>query len=520
MDILKRIAEYAKRDGKRIAFKSRKGEINYQQLWDISGRIACMIQDLMQDDKEPVIVYGHKDPLMIACFIACVRSGRAYCPVDVNTPTDRMRGIVEKIGNPLVVLVEGAGLSMGIEESKKFGGARWIVDNETISEVLKHEPSDVELVQCKGDDNFYIIFTSGTTGTPKGVQITSDNLNNYLKWAVTLAGGIEEHSYFLNQAPYSFDLSVMDLYLSLATGGTVISVDSELQKQSGELMKYLTENEINYWVSTPSFSSVCLAEKDFNGLNLPGIKSFLFCGEPLLNSTALELINRFPNSNVINTYGPTESTVCVTEIKIDAEMASRSEPLPVGKVKEGSEIILDEKTSEIIIIGDTVSPGYYKEPDLNSNSFFIVDLLLHGKDAGVASTYKSPAIARAYRTGDKGHFGSDGLLYCDGRLDNQIKLHGYRMELEDIESNLEKIPGVIRGTVAARWTFGRADYLTAFIIRDETLIEGDYLGRKRIREAMRKVMPSYMVPKRVIFVDELPMTVNGKLDRNKLKEMA
>ncbi len=519
VDILRKIEEYAVCQGERTAFRSRTGEISYGELWERSGRLASVIENLMCDNREPVMVYGHKNPMMIVCFIACVRSGRAYCPVDINTPVERIAQISEKIGEPLVLMTEKTSAASEIEKREMFTGSRWVIGYETIRELTQSGKITTSLSPCSDEDDFYIIFTSGTTGKPKGVRITANDLNNYLAWAVSLAGGIEERAIFMNQAPYSFDLSVMDLYLSLATGGTVVSVDSLLQKDSYRLMKYLSGQGINYWVSTPSFADICLAEECFDAAFLPDLKAFLFCGEVLPCETAKRLIKRFPDSKLINTYGPTESTVCVTEIQITEEMASGNEPLPVGRVRPGTAIELDPDTSEIIIIGDTVSPGYYKEPMLTSKSFLFMDPLSACESAGARQTVRSGG-PRAYRTGDKGHFDENGNLYCDGRIDNQIKLHGYRIEIEDIEANLATVYGVKRGAVAQRICDGKAESLTAFIIREGDLITDDYFGRKAVRTALREKMPSYMVPKRIVFLDELPVTNNGKLDRNRLREMA
>jgi D-alanine--poly(phosphoribitol) ligase subunit 1 len=519
MDILRKIEEYAIAQSERTAFRSRNGEISYGELWEKSGRLASEIENLMCDSRDPVIVYGHKDPMMIVCFIACVRSGRAYCPIDINTPAQRIAQISEKIGKPLVIMAEKTSAASEIEKREMFTGSRWLIGYETIRELTQSRNITAALNPCSGEDDFYIIFTSGTTGKPKGVRITVNDLNNYLDWAMSLAGGIEERAVFMNQAPYSFDLSVMDLYLSLATGGTVVSVDRLLQKDSYRLMDYLSGQGINYWVSTPSFADICLAEERFDAAFLPEVKAFLLCGEVLPCETAKRLIKRFPDSKVINTYGPTESTVCVTEIQITEEMTAGNEPLPVGKARPGTRIELNPETSEIIIIGDTVSPGYYKEPMLTSKSFFFMDPLSACESAGARqATYSGGS--RAYRTGDKGHFDEDGNLYCDGRIDNQIKLHGYRIEIEDIEANLVTVYGVKRGAVAQRIRDGRVESLTAFVIRDGDLITDDYFGRKVIRTALREKMPSYMVPKRVIFLDELPVTNNGKLDRKRLREMA
>ena len=315
MDILRKIEEYATAQSERTAFRSRNGEISYGELWERSGRLASEIENLMCDSRDPVIVYGHKDPMMIVCFIACVRSGRAYCPIDINTPAQRIAQISEKIGKPLVIMAEKTSAASEIEKREMFTGSRWLIGYETIRELTKSGKITTALSPCSDENDFYIIFTSGTTGKPKGVRITVNDLNNYLDWAMSLAGGIEERAVFMNQAPYSFDLSVMDLYLSLATGGTVVSVDR---------------------LSTPSFADICLAEERFDAAFLPEVKAFLFCGEVLPCETAKRLIKRFPDSKVINTYGPTESTVCVTEIQITEEMTAGNEPLPVGKARPGT----------------------------------------------------------------------------------------------------------------------------------------------------------------------------------------
>ena len=519
MDILKKIEEYAASQGNRPAFRSRSGEISYAELWERSGRLASMIENLMYGNNDPVIVYGHKDPMMIVCFLACVRSGRAYCPVDASTPAERVRQITEKIGRPLVLIADKDAAESADEKCTLFPGSVWVIGYEAVEELSENGRMTAATEPCSGEDDFYIIFTSGTTGTPKGVMITANDLNNYLSWAVSLAGGIEEGSVFMNQAPYSFDLSVMDLYLSLATGGTVVSVDRMLQKNSRKLMGFLSEQGINYWISTPSFADMCLAEEKFDSELLPELKAFLFCGEVLPCETAGRLIKKFPGSKVINTYGPTESTVCVTEIRITEEMAAAGGPLPVGRVRPGTEIVLDPETSEIIIIGDTLSPGYYKAPDLTSKSFFFIYSFSSGNGAADHPANVRDG-SRAYRTGDKGHFDEAGNLYCDGRIDNQIKLHGYRIELEDIEANLAAVPGVRCAAVAQRICDGKAESLTAFIIREGDVISDDYFGRKTVRMALKERMPSYMVPKRIVFLEALPVTNNGKLDRSRLREMA
>ena len=186
-----------------------------------------------------------------------------------------------------------------------------------------------------------------------------------------LAGGIQHSRVFLNQAPYSFDLSVMDLYLSLATCGKIVSIDRELQSDIPKMTDFLSLQHIEYWVSTPSFaeSNLCMGEASFNADRIPSIRAFLFCGEVLTNETARRLMERFPDAKVINTYGPTETTVCVTQVRITRAMAVSDSPLPVGRPGPMTRIETDPDTNEIIITGNTVSPGYYKDPGRTAKVF-------------------------------------------------------------------------------------------------------------------------------------------------------
>ena len=495
MEIIEEIRRQASLNGDRIAYISRAGELTYRELWEKSGRLARYIEQRMGENKDPIMVYGHKHPLMIVCFLACVRSGRAYCPVDENMPADRITMIASQIGKPLVM------------NTSSFGGPD-VINNDnddvvSLEEIIRETEKNDECTTdafCKGEDVFYIIFTSGSTGRPKGVQITTNNLSTYLKWAVSLNGGIQPGAVFLNQAPYSFDLSVMDLFLSLTTGGTIVAIDRDLQQDIAAMVRFIGHHKIEYWVSTPSFAELCRGEPLFAQEAIPTLKAFLFCGETLPNETARYLLEAFPKAKVINTYGPTEATVCVTQVEITREMTESSNPLPVGKPGPSTMIMIDPETYEIIISGDTVSPGYYRDPEKTAKAFL----------------RKNENGARAYRTGDAGHWDAQGRLYCDGRLDHQIKLHGYRIELEDIEANIERLEGVIKSVVVPVYRDGKPQSLTAYIVRDKMLISDDYEGRKQIRTGLKGLLPSYMIPKRIRFIEELPVTENGKLDRKKL----
>jgi D-alanine--poly(phosphoribitol) ligase subunit 1 len=572
LNILKQIQSCAQQDPDRIAVRSGEDALSYGQLWEYSGRLALWllkhadaektsgIGEWMSEERNPgigecaetechpargkyreaerypVAVYGHKHPWILVCFLACVRSGRAYCPIDISVPDARVEAILRELPSGLVLTTETLGAD---------AGEKRVIDREMLAQILdsgapkqdaekeqRTEAGTDTIRKCdngstvrnasqlyendlavsedpwvRGDETYYIIFTSGSTGTPKGVQITADCLNHYLDWSVTLGSSAQEKQgqVFLNQAPFSFDLSVMDLYTSLACGGTLYCLSKKVQSDYRALVQALQESGANVWVSTPSFAEICLSERAFSEELMPDLQTFLFCGETLANKTAQRLQQRFPKAKIINTYGPTESTVAVTDVRITPELAAQEEALPVGRSKPGTnleirdedgQVLPDGEKGEIIILGDTVSTGYFGRPDLTEKSFFMQD--------GV----------RGYHTGDKGYL-LDGMLYYCGRIDLQIKLHGYRIELEDIENNIARLPQVEQVVVVPNSRGGKVTSLTAYVVKREN-ISDDRAYAAKMREDLQQFLPDYMIPKKFVFLERMPMTNNGKADRKLL----
>ena len=218
--------------------------MTYEQLISYSDKLASYILENFKDKNTPVAVYGHKNPYMLVCFLACVKSGRAYCPIDINVPETRTERILQKVKPELILTVEkfntNIGKTLTLSEIEKI-----------CTEDITKRVSDEHYV--KPEDVFYIIFTSGSTGAPKGVQITYENLNNFIAWGLSLIGN-ESGKTFINQAPFSFDLSVMDLYLAMASGGKIYSLSKDVQKNYSELFSSLEKSNANIWVSTPSFA--------------------------------------------------------------------------------------------------------------------------------------------------------------------------------------------------------------------------------------------------------------------------
>ena len=498
-DFLEKIKKHAAEQPDAVFYESVDSEGDSKNLtWGELRSKAVKLASWMDANlktETPVVIYGHKDPYMIVCFIASLLSGRGYCPVDISVPGDRVKGIIGNL-NPELILCAG-------EEYESENSLSY----EKILEITSGEGEISEDKNISGSDVCYIIYTSGSTGTPKGVQITGDCLDNFIHWGMTLGSGVAEgeRPVFLNQAPFSFDLSVMDLYLSLYSGGKLHVLPKKIQGDMKMLMESLKESGANIWVSTPSFAEVCLSDESFNKELLPEMKRFLFCGETLPVSVVRKLHERFPGAEVVNTYGPTESTVAVTDILCTPEVCDKYDPLPVGKIKPGSELWIrgergeslpEGESGEIIILGDSVSIGYRNLPEQTAKAFFEED--------GI----------RGYRTGDKGYL-KDGYLFYQGRIDLQIKLHGYRIELEDVENNLMKLSGVERAAVIPIEKEGKIVSLTAFIIPDR-MPESSFKAGQALRAEAKSFLPEYMIPKKFVFLEELPMTNNGKADRRAL----
>ena len=500
MTILEKIKHNAQNNGDKPVYSAENGgggqSITWQELDDLSGRLAASLHKNLKS-KKPIIVYGHKDPYMLVCFLACVKAGRAYCPIDISVPLSRVEMIVEEVEPEIVLSTEL--LSIAFEK---------ILSKEEIMSLIENQKEVIDTSNyVSSNEVFYIIFTSGSTGKPKGVQITRECLDHFIQWGISLGGLVEGNDYvFLNQAPFSFDLSVMDLYLCLYLGGTLWALTKKVQQDMRLLFSCLERSSVNVWVSTPSFADVCLSDRKFSEKLLPNLAIFLFCGETLTNKTVGRLFTAFPKANIVNLYGPTESTVAVTDIMITPEMNCQISPLPVGKEKPGTWIqIVDEEGNvlpegekgEIIIIGNTVSVVYWNNEALNQQVFGKCEI--------------DGEIYRFYRTGDKG-YKKNGLLFYCGRIDLQIKLHGYRIEVEDIENNMMKLPDIKKVVVIPQYRGDKVSSLVAFLVFS-TKIEDEFLTVQRIKEQLKEYLPDYMIPKKMKFLEQLPVTNNGKVDR-------
>lgn len=439
--------------------------------WEtLRTKIASFIEHYRQiadtNKNIPLVLHGHKEIDFVVAIYACLLHKIPFIPVDSIYPESRLHNICN------------------------LSKARYVYRSATCT----FENQTNEEVELAEKDLAYIMFTSGTTGAPKGVQIGREAVFNLMKW---MKGQLDlvSPNVFMNQAPFAFDLSMYEIFGNLAYGGSIVMSSREVIQNAGSWIDLLAEQKITTWVSTPSFAMQQLLNPKLNQATLPSLKEFLFCGEKLSKPVVNMIFQKFPGVRVINTYGPTEATVATTYVDITQAMLDADEELPVGVAVLNSRIdVVDE---EIWISGNHVMRGY-----LNNETENAKRLVVNSKND------------RTYKTGDYG-FEKNGMFYVQGRKDEQIKLNGYRIELSEIEEkilNLKEFAFDNVAVIALKRNTGTVLRLVCFYTAKQNT------ESQTIKNALVEILPSYMMPSEFIHIDEIPVSTNHKTDKKALLE--
>ncbi len=489
--------ESADRLADKVAFADERKEITFGQLK--TQAMALATQTLkMGLFKKPVVIYLEKGVDVLVSFMGAAYSCNFYSPIDIDMPASRVNKILEVLNPSLVITT--AGLKETFESYEYEGD--YLIFEEAIGAPVDQEI--VEAARCRGIDTdlLYVLFTSGSTGVPKGVTINHRSVIDYIDW-VTETFDITEEDSFGNQAPFYFDNSILDIYSTIKSGATTYIIPKNLFAQPVPLLEYLKEKKINtiFWV--PSALIVVAKLKAFRNVDLSDtLQRVLFCGEVMPNKQLNTWRKFLPDVLYANLYGPTEITDACTYYIVDREFAD-DEPLPIGipmantdilVLNDKDELVQDDEIGELCVRGTSLSMGYYNNPEKTKEAFVQNPL--------------NPAVPETiYRTGDLVKYNEYGEIVYLSRKDFQIKHMGHRIELGEIETAVSSLEEI----ALCCCLYDEKRQKIVLFIEEE-------LEKAYINEQISGLVPEYMLPGKVISLEKMPINANGKIDRVKLKE--
>ncbi|WP_181143564.1 non-ribosomal peptide synthetase [Streptomyces cinnamoneus] len=503
------LQEQAARTPAAPALRSAGTELTYAELHARANRLARLLADRGVGPESLVAVCMERSPELVVALLAVLKAGGAYVPIDPEYPAERIGYMLDDARPVLMVTSE----TVQKDLPPAAGPARIVLDDErTLTELAglsAGELSDTE----RGDALLpshpaYVIYTSGSTGRPKGVVITHGNLVNYVTRCVEAydLGGTT-----LLHASISFDAGVTGLYGALTCGGRVI-----VEPMDERLPATLGDEELTFLKATPSH----LAYLDGFTEDCAPVSQLMVGGEAVSGTQLREWRRRHPAVAVVNHYGPTEVTVGCTDYPVTDRDDTESGVLPIGRPMWNTRVfVLDAAlqpvpvgaTGELYVAGAQLARGYLGRAALSAERF-------------VACPFGAPG-ERMYRTGDVVRWRADGNLEFLGRADDQVKIRGYRIELGEIEAALASHPLIAQATVVVREDAPGDKRLVGYVVPAEPGPDGagpEGAGQDRaldpahVRTHVGERVPDYMVPAAVVVLDELPLTVNGKLDRRAL----
>jgi amino acid adenylation domain-containing protein len=424
-------------------------------------------------------------------ILAILKAGGAYVPIDPTYPQKRINYILDDIQSSFI-LTESVHKDM-------FEIPKLILDDTAL---YKEQDKSYPKVKVAATSLAYVIYTSGTTGKPKGVMNTHAGIFNRLSWMRDYFQ-VNGNDSIVQKTSFCFDVSVWELILPLITGAKLVFAKPEGHKDTDYLKNLLNKENITLIHFVPSMLSMFLLDlKEFEGGRL---RAVICSGEELKPSTVKDFQNKLSSVGLFNLYGPTEAAIDVTAI----ELTNYEDGMvPIGKPIANTQIyIVDGENNlnpvgvkgELLIGGVQVARGYLNKPELTSLKF-------------ISNSFDQKDAYKLYRTGDMARWMPDGNIEFLGRIDNQIKVRGNRIELDEIENNLTKHPKVRLAVVAYREYNGEFYIIAYYTVKKEESIDVDDL-----KSFMRESLPEYMIPSYFVQLQELPITENGKLDRKSLQ---
>lgn len=476
------------------------GSVTYAQLQQLSQAAAAAMVARGLTPGQPVVIMADKSISTLAVMFGALYAGCFYSMIDIDAPAARVQAITGALRKPFVVAADEA-----LERCEQAAAELQVIALSNIIAEAEAQPKPFQPTEEPLDTNLaYVLFTSGSTGTPKGVAVSHRALLGFINTFVDTFQ-FSEDDIIANQAPFDFDVSVKDIYGALASRATLVLVPRGLFIKPLDLIDFLNEHHVT--IMTWAVAALCLVTT-FHALDekqLPTVQKVLFSGEVMPHAHLQEWMSHLPNATFVNLYGPTEVTCNCTYHVLD-RARSYAEGIPLGVsfknrevallAEDGTPITEPGVEGEIVVRGSCLASGYIGAGEKDANAF-------------ASRVWNGFCAEPTYRTGDLAKRNEHGEMIFCGRKDNQIKHMGHRIELEEIEAAFESWEGISR----CRCVYvHEKQRLIAFV-------EGS-AENAQIRANMNERLIFAQRPSKIIHIDAMPITKNGKVDRAALLKEA
>lgn len=495
-NVIEYLIETAQKYPNKVAFVDEKRQITFGELDREAKKIAAAILRVCGPIKNrPIVVYMEKSVDCIVSFLGAVYSGNFYSPIDLKMPQERIKRILDILEPEFVIC--GAKKLEAFEQTDRQLSLEQILADTTVPEAVD------SFHQVLDTDPVYVLFTSGSTGQPKGVVISHKGVIDYTEW-LEETFHFSSETVFGNQAPFYFDNSILDIYSTLKNGAEMVIIPERLFLFPSSLVEYINAQKINtlFWVPSALIGVANSGVLDTTDLSL--LQKVLFCGEVMPNKQLNVWRKRYPDILYANLYGPTEITDVCTYYIVDRQFAD-SDPLPIGipckntgilVLNEADQAVQGSETGELCVRGSCLSSGYYNNKEKSDAAF-------------VQNPLNSMYRDIIYRTGDLVKYNESGEIIYLGRKDFQIKYQGYRIELGEIEAAAYGIPQMKQCCAVYDTDHQR---IVLYCVLNASVLE------REIFAFLKEKIPGYMLPKRIVIRETLPLNANGKIDRLALKK--
>jgi amino acid adenylation domain-containing protein len=513
------ISKQAQKRPEAVAVVMEGQALSYGQLEHLTNRFARLLKAAGCRRGDRVCFAIPKSPAAIIAILGILKADCIHVPIDTLSPAPRVSKLL-KSSEPRYLL--GVAASAGLLEDlfsrddfQSWLRVGWMDDSaaEALNFGAAFRWSDIALYSAEpldhentSRDAAHILFTSGSTGEPKGVVITHANVTHFVEWA-TRHFGMTDSDRVSCHPPLHFDLATFDIFGAFAAGAQLHLVPAGLSLLPNKLADFLRHSELTQWFSVPSVLNYMAKFNVLRHNDFPALRRLLWCGEVFPTPALRYWMERLPRVTFTNLYGPTEATIASSYYTVPNCPADNTQAIPIGIACEGEELLVLDgglrpvprgEVGDLYIGGVGLSPGYWRDPVKTAAAF-----VPYGTD-------------RIYRTGDLARVGDDGMVYFVGRADTQIKSRGYRIELGEVEVALNAVKELKECAVVAVPTDGFETNLIccAYVAQDNVRT-----SHVEIRSRIGAVLPAYMVPARWMDLVQLPKNANGKIDRRKIQEL-